>query len=98
MRAFRRAAVLAVLGLILGAPWAAALEARSEKVSYEATREARNALDHLHSFWSLLARAWSKEGAGGDPLGRPGTAPTSGVKCDEGPAMDPLGGCGSGNQ
>ena len=95
MRAFRRAAVLAVLGLILGAPWTAALEARAEKVPYEATREARSALDHLHSLWSLLAGAWSKAGGSMDPLGRPDTGPTSAVKC--GPAMDPLGGCSPGH-
>lgn len=97
MRAFRRAAVLAVLGLILGAPWAAAGEARSEKVPFEATREARSALDVLHSLWSLLAGAWSKEGGMGDPLGRPETAPTSGVQCDDSAAMDPLGGCRPGH-
>jgi hypothetical protein len=93
MRAFRRAAVLAVLGLILGAPWAAALEARAEKVPSEATREARSALDLLHSLWGLLAGAWSKDSAAGDPLGRPESAPTTAAKCDEGGGMDPLGGC-----
>jgi hypothetical protein len=95
MPALRRAAVLVLLGLILAAPWAAALEARSERAPQEATREARSPLDLVHSFWSLLAEAWSKEGCAGDPLGgcAPRTAPTTGVQSDAGCTIDPLGGC-----
>jgi hypothetical protein len=96
MRTFRRTAVLVLLALILAAPWAAALEARSERVSNEATREAQSPLDLVHSFWNLLAGAWSKEGCRIDPLGLcvkgAGTAPqppTSKSGC----TMERLGGC-----
>ena len=98
MRTLRRAAVFALLGLILGAPWAAALEARPDGVPREATGAARSALDLLHPLWNLLARAWSKEGCTMDPLGGctagaetggATQAPTS----KEGCVIDPLGGC-----
>jgi len=93
MRAFRRAAVLVLLGLILGAPWAVALEARPERVPHEAT----SALDLFHSFGSLLARAWNKAGCalGGCAAGAEAGAQTPTSK--EGCAGDPLGGCTPGH-
>ena len=95
MRTLRRAAVFVLLGLILGAPWAAALEARPERAPHEVTRPARSALDLLQPLWNLLARAWNKEGCRIDPLGGciPGSAPTNGVQADEGCTIDPLGRC-----
>jgi uncharacterized protein with LGFP repeats len=95
MRTLRRAAVFVLLGLILGAPWSAALGARPGRVSPEATRAEPMPLALLQPLWNLLARAWSKEGCTMDPLGRclPGTAPTSDPQTDEGCRIDPLGGC-----
>ena len=96
MRVLRRAAVFVLLGLILGAPWAAALEARPDGVPRQATWAARSTLDILHPLWNLLARVWNKEGCTIDPLGGCVPKADSGAQATtskEGCRMDPLGGC-----
>jgi hypothetical protein len=103
MRVLRRATVLALLGLTLGTPWAAA-SARLERAPGESMRAARVALGTLN-LWSLFASFWNKEGCTMGPLGCPQASSTDegcGIdplgcpqapSTDEGCTIDPLGGC-----
>jgi hypothetical protein len=95
MQALRRAAVLALLGLTLAAPWAAAAEARTATPPQESTSAARAAFDLVASWGRLFTSFWVKSGCTADPLGlcSPQTPTTK-----EGCTMDPLGACATGSQ
>ncbi len=88
MRIVRRAAVLILLALSLGTPWAGASPLRLKGST------PRHVLDSLGG---LLASLWLKGGCVIDPLGRcaPGAPPQS---TDSGCTMDPLGRCAPGAQ
>jgi hypothetical protein len=103
MRVLRKAAVLVLLGLVLGLPWASAADGRPERASGKSMRAVWRTFDLLTPLWNLLGSGWNKEvfvgdslgghaaaGAGCtiDPLGCPQTP-----SIDEGCIMDPLGGC-----
>ena len=89
MRMLRRTAVLALLSLLLAAPWASAEPAAKA----------------TGGFWSFLVRIWIAEGCIMDPLGCPAqTSTDEGCRLDPlgcpaqpstdaGCHIDPLGGC-----
>lgn len=88
MRILRRAAVLILLGLTLGTPWAGASPLRPAGAS------SQHFLDYLGGLFTTL---WLKGGCIMDPLGRctPGPQPQN---VDGGCTMDPLGRCAPGAQ
>ncbi len=94
MRVLRRAAVLILLGLTLGTPWAGASPLRPAAQSHPSRRAtAQHVLDYLGG---LLTSFWLKTGCTIDPNGRcaPGTQTRN---IDAGCGMDPLGHCAPGH-
>ena len=90
MRVLRRAAVLILLGLTLGTPWAGATPPRPAAQSHPPKRATvQHVLDYLGG---LLTSFWLKTGCTIDPLGRcaPGTQI---LQVDGGCTIDPLGRC-----
>src|SRR5436305_13655379 len=95
MRVLRRAAVLILLGLNLGTPWAGATPPRSAAQSHPSRRAtAQHVLDYLSG---LLTSFWLQGGCTIDPDGRcaPGTQL---LNADEGCTLDPNGRCAPGTQ
>ena len=86
MRILRRAAVLILLGLTLGAPWAGAAPPRPAAQNHLSSRSStpKNFLSYLSG---LLTSFWLKGGCTIDPNGR--CAPGSETGC----TIDPNGRC-----
>lgn len=96
MRAVRRAAVLVLLGLILGASWAAAAEPRSVVQPQESRSSALSAFVLLNPLWRLVMAFWDQSGCTGDTLGHcvPGASDeTQAPAMKDGCTIDPLGRC-----
>ncbi|HEX7184162.1 MAG TPA: hypothetical protein VF756_20195 [Thermoanaerobaculia bacterium] len=95
MRIPRKAVVVLVVCLVLGAPWAWASERRTEAVSVEIERATPGGAEVFEHLWDLLIAVWSEAGCRIDPLGS-GCTEDSGPEAatpagDAGCTMDPLG-------
>ena len=97
MRVLRTAAVLVLLGLTLGAPWASAAQARSDIPQRELKRATPSALHLLDPWQSLITILLMKAGCRIDPLGHCAPGGTQTQDTDAGCTIDPLGRCTPGH-